>query len=77
MKINTEFNPFTGEPDLVRADINQVQIGDADTYFKWVAPDTLQLWVNGSVAQSWTVTPVTPTTEGQPMGLLLTLTYPA
>jgi hypothetical protein len=69
-------NPFTSKFDEVGAtDLDQIPIGDADTYFKWVAPDTLQLWVNGALAHSWTV--AVSTTEGQPMGLLLTLTYPA
>jgi hypothetical protein len=66
------FNPFTGTLDRVNDDINQLPIGDADTYLKWVAPDTLQLWVNGSLAHSWIVD--APATSGTPIGLLLSLT---
>ncbi len=72
-----KINPFTGKFDEVTGDLNQIPIGDADTYFKWVAPDTLQLWVNGVMRQSWTTAVTAPTTEGQPYGLLLTLTQPA
>jgi hypothetical protein len=66
------FNPFTGTLDRVNDDINQLPIGDSDTYLKWVAPDTVQLLVNGSVAHTWTVT--APATSGMPIGLLLSLT---
>ena len=44
-------------------DISNIPIGDADTYFKWVAPDTLQLWVNGALRQSWTTVAVVPSTN--------------
>ena len=68
-----EFNPFTKKLDKTgSSDINQTPIGDADTYFKWVAPDTLQLWVNGALRQEW-VTAVS-SGSGSPMGLLLALT---
>lgn len=36
--------------------------------------NSAELWVNGTLVQSWTVTPVAGTT-GSPMGMLLTLTY--
>lgn len=72
-----KLNPITGRLDLVTDDINQLQIGDADTYFKWVAPDTLELYVNGALRQSWTTAVVAPPTLGSPYGLLLTLTQPA
>jgi hypothetical protein len=57
--------------------IDQIPISDADTYFKWVAPDTLELYVNGVKVQSWTAAFVAPDLTGQPYGLLLTLTHPA
>ncbi len=65
-------NPFTGKFDETK--IDQSPIGDSDTYFRWVAPDTLQLIVNGQVAQKWVVTPTGVT--GQPYGLLVSLTQP-
>jgi len=55
-------------------DINRIPIGDSDTYFNFVAPDTLQLIVNGQVAQQWVVS---QTNVGLPYGLLLTLTQPS
>lgn len=61
-------NPFTGKFDESKVD--KTPIGDADTYFRFVPPDTLQLLVNGSVAQEWVVLP----SDGQPIGLLLALT---
>lgn len=39
--------------------------------------NTLELYVNGTRADSWTVIPVTPDLTGQPIGLLLSLTYPS
>ena len=36
--------------------------------------NTLELWWNGMLVESWTVTPTTPP-AGTPLGLLLTLTY--
>ena len=34
-------------------DLDGVRIGDADTYSKWVAPDTVQMIVNGAVREEW------------------------
>ena len=66
-----KINHFTGNFDEVTSDIDQIPIGDADTYFKWVATDTLQLWVNGVLAHSWTVAVVAPTTRfGSLWGLM-------
>jgi hypothetical protein len=64
------FNPFTRNFDFVTKDINQIKIGDDDTYFRWVAPDTLELLVNGVVRQSWTTAYIEPAknvynTDGQ------------
>jgi hypothetical protein len=73
--MSLRFNVFSGTFDFVTTDINQVKIGDADTYYKWVAPDTLQLWVNGNLVHSWTAASTGNT--GKPMGLLLSLTYAA
>ena len=36
--------------------------------------NTLELWWNGTLVQSWTVTPATPA-AGNSIGLLLSLTY--
>jgi hypothetical protein len=46
--------------------------------FKWVAPDTLELWVNGALRHSWTTAYVAPDLTGIPMpfGGMLHLTYP-
>lgn len=55
-----KFNVFTGNLDYT-----------GNTYFVENG-DTLELWWNGSLVQSWTVTP--PATSGTPIGLLLVLT---
>ena len=68
-------NPFTDELDNTTTDIDQIRIGDADTYFKWVAPDTLQLIVNGSVRQSWT-TQIMTGIPNMAFGGNLAFTYP-
>jgi hypothetical protein len=67
-----KINPFTGKFD--ESSVNNVPIGSTTTYFNWVAPDTLQLIVNGSVAQQWVVSVSTST--GKPYGLLVSLTQP-
>ena len=71
-------NGITGKFDKVTSDINNIPIGDSNTYLKWVAPDTVQLWINGVLSHAWTATDTTPPTPGtgNPIGLLLTLTYP-
>ena len=69
-----KFNPFTGTFDFYNKNLDGIPIGDDDTRFRWVAPDTLQLLVNGSIRQSWT-TEIASGTTGSPMGLLLSLTY--
>jgi hypothetical protein len=71
-----KLNPHTGKHDATLGDLDQIPIGDADTYFKFVAPDTLQLWVNGVVRQSWTTAVVSSITTGSPVPLGYLLTYP-
>jgi hypothetical protein len=39
--------------------------------------NTLELWWNGALVQSWTYTPVAPDLTGQPWGLLLAITHPS
>jgi len=58
-----KINPFTSKLDLVNKEYF-VENGNV-----------LELWWNGTMVQSWTVTPAVVDTTGQPMGLLLTLTY--
>jgi len=59
---NLEYNPITGKLDLV-----------SETYFVENG-DTIELWWNGSIVQSWTK--ALPTGgAGVPIGLLLSLTY--
>lgn len=53
--------------------IDQIPFSDANTYFKWATPDTLELYVNGTKMQSWTHTIVVG--AGNPIGMLLSLTY--
>jgi hypothetical protein len=55
------FKPAIKKLDYYQSDLDQVQIGDADTYFKWVAPDTVELYVNGVLRQSWTTAVVVGT----------------
>lgn len=72
-----KINPDTGERDYYESlsDIDGIPIGNSTTYFT-LNGNTLELWVNGSLRQSWTYTPVAPTIQtGNPIGLLLTLTY--
>jgi hypothetical protein len=58
-------------------DISNIAIGDPDTVFKWVAPDTLQLLVNNAIRQTWTTTLASPE-SAVPIGFsnMLHLTYP-
>jgi hypothetical protein len=39
--------------------------------------NTLELWWNGLLVQSWTYSPVAPDLTGQPWGLLLAITHPS
>ena len=57
------FNPFSGKFDAV------------GLYFKENGY-TLELWYKGQKLDEWVATPPS-TGPGQPMGLLLTLTYAA
>jgi hypothetical protein len=73
-----EINKYTGKFDKVgegATDLDQIPIGDSDTYFRWVAPDTLELVVNGSVAQKWVMAPPVAV-SGSPIGVLLSITNP-
>ena len=58
------------------ADLDQTAIGDGDTYFKWVAPATLQLYVNGELRQTWDASLTPPVSTGVPIGILAGITYP-
>lgn len=52
-----------------------LKIGNSTTYF-YLNGDILQLYVNGVLIQTWTGATVAPVIEtGQPMGLLVSLTY--
>jgi hypothetical protein len=48
-------NALTGKLDLKTSNLDKMPISDSDTYFKWVAPNTIELYVNGVKAQSWTI----------------------
>jgi hypothetical protein len=50
--------------------------GNATTKFI-LNGNTAELWLNGSLVQSWTYTPVAPDLTGQPWGLLLAITHPS
>lgn len=80
-----KINPSTGNLDKVRSltdldlrylklDLSNIPASPTTDGFA-VNGNTLELWWNGTLVQSWTVTPVAPVLTGQPMGMLLTLTY--
>lgn len=58
------------------SDISNIPIGDSDTEFRWVEPDTLQLYVNNVLRQSWTTEVAPPVSTGVPIGILAGITYP-
>ena len=51
-----------------------ISIGNANWDLKPIDSTTLGLYINGTLIQSWTISTATPTT-GNPIGLLLSLTY--
>jgi hypothetical protein len=51
-----------------------IENANATTYFTFDG-ETVFLYVNGVVRQTWTTAVVAPDLTGQPMGLLLSLTY--
>ena len=68
------YDPTTGLPrpsggggNFLKLDQTTPQSMSGVWAFKWVAPDTLQLWVNGELRQSWTTTIATPA-SGSYMG---------
>ena len=68
-----KFNPFTANLDYYEPSI---QNANATTYFTFDGVGTVNLYINGSIAATWYVSP--PTTgsmTGQSIGLLLGLTY--
>jgi hypothetical protein len=69
----------TGDARYIKLDQTTPQSMEATGKwaFVWVNPDTLQLYVNGALRHSWTTAYVAPDLTGQPMGMLLTLTYPS
>lgn len=67
--MSVKLNVFTGKFDFTDL--------PSGSYFKKNG-NVLELWWNGALVQSWEYTAVAPTiVEGNPYGLLLTLTYPA
>jgi len=85
-------NPSTGNLDQIGKSASDVAVDDlryimldlsnipvspvTDGYA--VNGNTLELWWNGTLVESWTVTPVAPDLDGIPMGFggMLHLTYP-
>lgn len=74
MSYKHTFNQFTGERDKI---LNAAELvgydGTSSFYFKENGY-TVELWYRDVLVQSWTTSEPT-TGVGQPMGLLLTLTY--
>ena len=54
-----------------------IKIGYSNWELKPIDINTLGLYINGTLAQSWTVAYVAPDLTGVPYGLLLVLTQPA
>ena len=69
------FNPFTGKFDAIRNVLDttsRIYLGDT-TYLNFDGINTVSLIINSTTVQSWTV--ATSHAAGEPMGLLLGLTY--
>jgi len=69
----TPQNVINGAPQFDEG----IKIGYSDWELKPIDINTLGLYVNGTLIQSWTIAYIAPSLLGQPIGLLLSLTYPA
>lgn len=71
-----KFNPFTGNFDKVRGSKNQICLGSGSTKacLAFDGVDTVTLTINDAVVQTWQNQAAQPL-QGNPMGLLLSLTY--
>lgn len=72
-----KFNAFTGNFDVVRNakdTATKVYFGTG-AYFTFDESDTVSLYINDILVETWTAAP-TAGASGSPQGLLLALTYP-
>jgi hypothetical protein len=73
---NVKIDPTNLDARFLKLDFSNIPT--SPTYSGYAANgNTLELWWNGALVQSWTYTPIAPDLTGQPWGLLLAITHPS